>query len=113
MFLEWRCLRSIEELEAYRPQAKNETALEALIGYLDQRRTFIPDDAQRRRERRYIGSGQEEKANDLIVARRQKRKGMHWSLDTSASLAALQTLMLNQDWESYWTHRQLPSLLAT
>jgi len=100
-------------LEGYLDQAKNEEALDSLISYLSQREAYIPDYAQRHRERRYIGSGHGEKANDLIVARRQKRKGMHWSLTTSNALAALQTLMLNRDWEGYWSHRQLPSLVAT
>ena len=73
--------------------------LEALIGYLHARTAWIPDYRQRRRERRYIGSGQVEQANDLIVARRQKRKGMGWSLETSDSLAALRTLLLNGGWD--------------
>ena len=36
-----------------------------------------------------------EKANGLLVARRQKHQGMHWSLATSDGLAALKTLVLN------------------
>ena len=42
------------------------------------------------------------RANDLIVARRQKRKGMGWSLETSDSLAALRALLLIGGWERYW-----------
>ena len=45
-----------------------------------------------------------EKANDLLVARRQKGKGMHWSGETSDALAALRTLLLNCEWERYWEH---------
>jgi len=104
---------AIQMLEAYRPYAKREAALDELIAYLQERRAFIPDYCQRRQERRYIGSGHSEKANDLIVARRQKRKGMHWSLETSDALAALQTLMLNRGWELYWSHRQVLPLVAT
>jgi len=36
---------------------------------------------------------------------------MHWSLATSSALMRLQTLRLNQEWDAYWQHRQLPSLL--
>jgi hypothetical protein len=61
----------------------------------------------------YIGSGQVEKANDLIVARRQKGRGMQWSWDTSDALAALRTLMLNQGWEQYWQRRQVLPLVAS
>jgi hypothetical protein len=45
----------------------------------------------------------------LIVARRQKHQGMHWSEQTSDSLAALRTLMLNGGWDLYWQkHQALP-----
>ncbi len=108
-----RVEEAVQVLEAYRPHAKRETALDELIAYLQQRRAFIPNYCQRRRERRYIGSGHGEKTNDLIVARRQKCKGMHWSLKTSDALAALQTLMLNRGWELYWSHRQVLPLVAT
>jgi len=60
----------------------------------------------------YIGSALVEKANDIIVARRQKNKGMHWSLETSNSLAALKTLMLNKSWERYWQQRQVLTLVS-
>lgn len=50
----------------------------------------------------YIGSGHAEKANDLIVSRRQKHKGMHWSEATADGLAVLKTLVLNNGWDLYW-----------
>jgi hypothetical protein len=98
---------AIQFLQGYRPQAKSEDRLDELIAYLHRRRDFIPNYRQRRRERLYIGSAHAEKANDLIVARRQKRQGMHWSLETSDALAALKTLRLNDGWERYWHHRQV------
>jgi len=82
-------------LQAYRQQARNEAALDSFIAYLEVRAPLIPNYRQRRIERTYIGSGHAEKANDLIVARRQKERGMHWSQETSDALAALRTLMLN------------------
>ncbi len=36
------------------------------------------------------------------MARRQKRGGMQWSVQTSDSLAALQMLALNDGWDAYW-----------
>ncbi|MEM4204622.1 MAG: hypothetical protein QXS54_11185, partial [Candidatus Methanomethylicaceae archaeon] len=98
---------AIQALEAYRPQAKNVQALDQLIAYLQERQTYIPDYGQRRRQRQYIGSAHAEKGNDLIVAGRQKKQGMHWSLDTSDALAALKTLMLNGGWERYWRQGQV------
>lgn len=100
-------------LEAYRPQAKNEDTRDELIPYLQQRQACIPTYQQRRRARRYIGSAHAEKANDLIVARRQKHKGMHWSQDPSDALAALKTLMLNGGWDLYWHSRHVLPLVAT
>ena len=46
------------------------------------------------------------------LARRQKHQGMHWSLETSDSLCALKTLMLNRYWELYWQKREVIPLAA-
>jgi hypothetical protein len=81
--------------------------LDILVTYLNDRRAYIPNYKQRRAQRQYIGSAQTEKADDLIVSRRQKHQGMHWSQVTSDSLAALRTLLLNGGWELYWQKRQV------
>ncbi|GAC1537941.1 MAG: hypothetical protein NVS2B7_08550 [Herpetosiphon sp.] len=73
---------------------------------------WIPNYCQRRIERKYIGSAHVEKANELIVARRQKNRGMQWSEATSDALAALRTLMLNNGWDRYWQQREVLPLLA-
>lgn len=98
---------AIKLLEAYRSEAKNKEVLEKLIKYLRDRRDYLPSYKERRAQRRYIGSGHTEKANDFIVARRQKHKGMHWSGATSDGLAALRTLMLNGGWDLYWQKNQV------
>ena len=67
----------------------------------------MPNYKERRAQRQYIGSAHTEKANDLIVARRQKHQGMHWSEATSDALAALRTLLLNGGWDLYWQKRQV------
>lgn len=100
-------------LEAYRPQARNVDRLEELIQYLRDRQSYIPNYRDRRRNCQYIGSAHVEKANDLIVAQRQKGAGMHWSVETSDALAALRTLMLNGGWDRYWRHREVLPLVAT
>lgn len=100
---------ALDILEEYRPQAKNTEKLDELINYLKDRLPDIPNYRERRAQQQYIGSAHAEKANDLIVARRQKHKGMHWSEQTSDSLAALRTLLLNGGWDLYWQqHRVLP-----
>jgi hypothetical protein len=100
---------AVDILEEYRPQAKNVEKLDELINYLKNRQAYIPNYRERRAQRQYIGSGHVEKGNDLIVARRQKHRGMHWSEQTSNALAALRTLMLNDGWDLYWQkHQVLP-----
>jgi len=70
---------AIAVLEAERPSTKNEAKVDELMAYLQARQAWIPNYRQHRIERKYIGSGHVEKANDLIVARRQKNRGMQWS----------------------------------
>lgn len=103
---------ALTHLEAYRPEAKNTAKLDELIGYLQNRRTSIPNYKLRRQARQFNGSGQVEKANDLIVARRQKHQGMHWSQPTTDALAALKTLILNRGWDLYWQKGQVLPLIA-
>jgi hypothetical protein len=105
--------RAIAVLEAERPGTKNEAKLAELITYLQARAAWIPNYRQRWTDRRYIGSAHVEKANDLIVARRQKNRGMQWSEATSDALAALRTLMLNGGWERYWEEREVLPLMAS
>ena len=100
-------------VEAYRPQARNTEKLEELLAYLRARREFLPHYRQRYTARQYIGSGHTEKLNDLLVARRQKGQGRHWSSETSDALAALRTLLLNDGWTRYWEHREVLPLLAS
>jgi len=99
-------------LEAERRATKNEAKLDELMAYLQARTAWIPNYRQRRIEQRYIGSAHVEKANDLIVARRQKNRGMQWSEATSDALAALRTLMVNGGWDRYWRQREVLPLLA-
>jgi len=109
---------AIATAEAFRAEAKappdprRPAPLDEWITYLEARRTAIPCYRARHRQCQYIGSGQAEKANDLLVARRQKNQGMHWSAETSVALMRLRTLRLNGDWDRYWHQRTFPSLLA-
>lgn len=108
----WRgqAQEALDILEEYRIQAKNVEKLDELIKYIHNRRAYIPNYQEQRLQRHYIGSAHVEKGNDLLVARRQKNLGMHWSENTSNSLAALQTLLLNGGWDLYWLKCQLVPL---
>jgi Uncharacterised protein family (UPF0236) len=98
--------------QEHRALAKHVGPLDQWIHYLDTRRPIIPCYRERHQQRQYIGSGHAEKANDLLVARRQKHQGMHWSEETSVALMRLRTLRLNEEWDRYWQQRQTPSLLV-
>jgi hypothetical protein len=101
----------IRFLQRYRRQARDAARLDAWVAYLEARRAWISDYRQRRRQQQAIGSGQVEKANDLLVARRQKNRGMQWSLATSDGLTALRTLVLNGGWERYWAEGEVLPLV--
>ncbi len=105
---EWE--KAIAFLKNYVSQAKSQEKLQELINYLQRRASILVNYGQRRQERRYIGSGHVEKANDLIVAQRQKHRGMAWKRKTSHALAALRTLRLNQGWDGYWQQGLAPAL---
>ena len=85
----------------------SEIALETLMRYLSERREYLPNYKARRAQRQYIGSAHAEKANDLLVARRQKHRGRHWREASSDGLAALRTLLLNGGWDLYWQQHQV------
>ena len=104
--------QALAHLDDYRATAKQVEPLEQLQGYLETRRASLPNYRERRARQQYIGSGQAEKANDLLVARRQKNRGMHWRIETSEALARLKLLQLNHEWNAYWADGQLPSLVA-
>lgn len=89
-------------LEGLRPQARNVGKLDELIGYLTKHRTEIPNYDQRRANCQFNGAGMVEKENDLLVARRQKRRGMQWVTNGADVVCALRTLWFNGRWEAYW-----------
>ncbi|GIV18620.1 MAG: hypothetical protein KatS3mg023_0371 [Armatimonadota bacterium] len=52
-------------------------------------------------------------ARHVLVARRQKGRGMRWGEAVSDGLAALQTLLWNGGWDMYWQEgRTLPLAAA-
>ena len=72
-------------LQAVTP--KNAAKHAELLGYLEKNEAYIIDYEKRQQAGKVIGSGRMEKQNDVVVAQRQKRKGMSWSKQGSLSLA--------------------------
>lgn len=77
-------------------EARNQGKKEELRGYLEKNKGSIINYEKRKEAKKVIGSGRMEKQNDVIVASRQKRKGMSWSKSGSRNLAIV-TAHFNQD----------------
>ena len=80
-----------EKLEELRKYIQNN---EEGIGY-----------AQLEEEGIVIGSGGIEKGVDLLVCRRQKRRGMSWTREGADKLLALRLLYFNHRWDDHWQQR--------
>lgn len=76
---------------------KNEAKHKELRDYLEKHQKEIINYDLRKSVGKTIGSGRCEKANDVIVAHRQKKKGMAWSRVGSSALAIIKTNRMNLD----------------
>lgn len=82
---------------------KNKYYVEEMIAYLERKKPNITCHAARRSQNYRISSNTSEKANDCLVAQRQKHNGMSWSFEGSGALALLTTLEMNNTLDS-WLH---------
>jgi hypothetical protein len=81
---------------------KDPAALDNLVGYLERNRPYLPCYAVRARLGLRNSSNRGEKANDLLVAQRQKHNGMSWSASGSAALAAVTAVVHNQGYSRWF-----------
>jgi hypothetical protein len=88
---------------------KNLKALEDLIGYLEKRRTYIPDYGERQRVGLWIASTRVEKFNDWAVSERCKHQGMSWSSHGVEALAALEAARENGELDVWRRSGALPA----
>lgn len=84
---------------------KNRKWLNDLLGYFEKKGDAITCYALRAKLGLRNSSNSVEKANDLIVAGRQKHNGMAWSPSGSGALAALQMIYLNHQ-SDLWFHKK-------
>nr|WP_300842561.1 hypothetical protein [uncultured Acetatifactor sp.] len=84
---------------------KNRKWLDNLLGYFQKKGDAITCYALRAKLGLRNSSNPVEKANDLVVAGRQKHNGMAWSPEGSGALAALQMIYLNNQ-PDLWFHRK-------
>ena len=76
---------------------KSQEALDSLRGYITRKQENIPCYAIRKGLGLHNSSNPVEKANDIIVAHRQKGKGMAWSREGSYALAAVTVAGVNHE----------------
>ena len=81
-------------------------ALDALIGYVEPRRS-ITDYVEYCQKGYVIGSGMMEATCKQVVGVRLKGSGRQWSEVGAVAMAALITQRLNASWDAFWASRPL------
>lgn len=84
---------------------KDKEWFDELVDYLSRKEYAIACYAVRKKLGLNLSSNSVEKANDLIVASRQKHKGMSWSRSGSWGLAVLTTMYLNHEDKEWHSNR--------
>lgn len=86
---------------------KNQKWLDDLLAYLDRKKYAITCYALRAKLGLRNSSNPVEKANDLLIAQRQKHNGMSWSPCGSGALASLQMIYLNGQQDLWFRKKEL------
>ena len=94
-------------------QIKNQDELKHLMAYLDKNRVMIPVYAVRRELGLRNSSNRGEKANDVLVATRQKHHGMSWSKSGSVALASMTAIKKNRTYKMWFQERQIEFKFAS
>ena len=104
---ELNSLRSQLLLAGKRERLEQRGGLDELIEYIQNNSEGIVNYRDMYKAGYLVASSLAEKAADLVIAKRQKKKqSMHWSRVGADRLCALRTLWLNGDWEEYWRERR-------
>ena len=80
---------------------RSKNRVEDLCQYIEKHREHIPPYALRAKLGLRNSSNRVEKANDIVVARRQKHNGMSWSTAGSGALAQISALISNDELHSW------------
>ena len=94
-------------------QIKNQDELMHLMTYLGRNRVMIPVYAVRRELGLRNSSNRGEKANDVLVAARQKHNGMSWSKSGSVALASVTALKKNKTYKTWFQERKIEFKLVS
>ena len=88
-------------------QVKNSVKIEELKDYIRRKSPNLTCYALRHELNLRISSNRVEKANDLVVATRQKHNGMSWSRNGSGALAVITATMINGEMEGWMAKRRI------
>jgi hypothetical protein len=103
-----RVEEAIAELRSRSAEMRDVPVLEGLIGYLELRRRYLPDDAARQRAGLWIASNRVEKFNDGSVSARCKHQGMEWTEGGVVALASLEAARRNGELSTWRAEHRLP-----
>jgi len=85
----------------YRKKDKLET-LKRLSGYIERNREGIWYE-EAKSQGISIGSGSADKAGDIVICRRMKLRGMRWSRHGSDAVENIRIMVLNGEWDQFWS----------
>ena len=109
-----RYQNAISYLESLKKsQVRNSAKIEELKDYIRRKSPNLACYALRHELGLRISSNRVEKANDLVVATRQKHNGMSWSRNGSGALAVISATMINGEMEGWLTKRRIEYRMAS
>ena len=94
-------------------QVRNSVKIEELKDYIRRKSPNLTCYALRHELNLRISSNRVEKANDLVVATRQKHNGMSWSRKGSGALAVITATMINGEMERWVAKRRICYRMAS
>ena len=105
---------AIKYLESLKKsQVRNSVKIEELKDYIRRKSPNLTCYALRYELKLRISSNRVEKANDMVVATRQKHNGMSWSRKGSGALAVITATMINGEMEGWMTKRRIYYRMAS
>ena len=109
-----RYQNAINYLESLKKsQVRNSVKIGELKDYIRRKSPNLACYALRHELSLRISSNRVEKANDLVVATRQKHNGMSWSRNGSGALAVITATMINGEMEGWLTKRRIYYRMAS
>ena len=94
-------------------QVRNSVKIEDLKDYIRRKSPNLACYALRHELGLRISSNRVEKANDLVVATRQKHNGMSWSRNGSGALAVISATMINGELKGWMTEHRISYRMAS